>query len=47
MNIKTKGDPRVTVAYDAAVTDGDGSCLVVFLEVVGIALFFLMIGVLR
>ena len=46
MNVKTRGEPRITVAYDG-VEQGGESFAAVLLEIVGIALFLVMIGVFR
>jgi hypothetical protein len=46
LNVRTRGDPRVTVAYDGAEVDSEPGC-VVLLEIVGIVLFLIMVGVLR
>ena len=46
MNVETRGNPKITVAYEGVETGGE-SYAVVVLELVEIILFMLLIGVLR
>jgi len=46
MNVKTRGEPRITVAYDG-VEQGGESVGTFILEIIGIVLFFFLIGVWR
>lgn len=46
MNVETRGNPKITVAYEGVETSGESGCVKV-LMFIGIILFMLLIGVLR
>lgn len=45
MNVKPHGVPKVSISYEGTVVEGSEGCLVVVCEVIGILIFFYVIGV--